>query len=57
MEYLYSEIKDIKEIETKLEELEIKILIKRYRNETIGLKIPTEQEIELKTKTEKKKTK
>ena len=47
---MYSEIKELKEIETKLEELEIKILRKRYRNENRGLKILVEQEIELKTK-------
>ena len=34
---MHSEIKDHQVIETKLEELEIKILRKRYRNETIGL--------------------
>ena len=45
---MLSEIKDLKEIETKLEELEMKILRKRYRNETIGLETLTEQEIELK---------
>ena len=44
---MYSEIDELKEIETKLEELETKILRKRYRNETRGLKILTEQEIEL----------
>ena len=50
---MYSEIKELKEIETKLEELEIKILRKRYRNENRGLKILVEQEIELKTKEKK----
>ena len=30
---MYSEIKDLKEMETKLEELEIEVLRKRYRNE------------------------
>ena len=49
-----SEIKDVKEIETKLEELEIKILRKRYINEVSGLRILTEQEIELKTKKREK---
>ena len=44
---MYSEIDELKEIETKLEELETKILRKRYKNETRGLKILTEQEIEL----------
>ena len=34
---MHSEIKDHQVIETKLEELEIKILRKRYRNETIDL--------------------
>ena len=52
-----SEIKDAKEIETKLEELETKILRKRYRNEISGLEILTEQEIELKTKKREKKDK
>ena len=48
-----SEVKELKEIETKLEELKIEILRKRYRNETRGLGILREQEIELKTKTKK----
>ena len=47
---MYSEIKKLKELETKSEELEIKILRKRYKNEASGLGILTEQEIELKTK-------
>ena len=50
---MYFEIKELKEIETKLEELEIEILRKRYRNETVGLKILAEQEIELKAKKRK----
>ena len=41
------EIKELKEIEAKLEELKIKILRKRYGNETISFKILTEQGIEL----------
>ena len=49
------EIKELKEIETKLEELDIKILRKRYRKKTRGLKVLTEQEIELKQKKQKKK--
>ena len=52
---MYSEIKDVKEIKTKLEELEIKILRKRYRNEPRSLEILMEQEIELKKKRKKKK--
>ena len=54
VKYIYSEIKDLKQIETKLEKLEIKMLRKRYRNETRGLKILIEQEIELKGKKTKK---
>ena len=56
---MLSEIKELKEIETILEELEIKILRKKYKNEIKDLKIPTEQEIELgkKKQTKKKKTK
>ena len=50
---MLSEIKELKEIETKLEELEIKILRKRYKNETKGLKILIEIEIELGTKKKK----
>ena len=42
-------MKEVKEIETKLEELEMKILRKRYRNETIGLETLLEQKIELET--------
>ena len=45
-----SEIKEIKEIETILEGLEIKILRKRYKNEIKDLKILIGQEIELGTK-------
>ena len=52
---MYSEIKDVREIKTKLEELEIKILRKRYRNEPRSLEILMEQEIELKKKKEKKR--
>ena len=44
---MLSEIKELKEIETKLEELEIKILRKRFKNESRGFKKLTEQEIEL----------
>ena len=51
---MLSKIKELKEIRTKLEELEMKILRKRYRNETIGLETLMEQEIELKA--EKQKT-
>ena len=47
---IQSEIEELKEVEIKLEELEIKILRRRYRNETRGLKILTEQEIELEIK-------
>ena len=36
---MLSEIKELKEIETKLEELEIKILRKRFKNEIKGLEI------------------
>ena len=50
---MHSEIKELKEIETKLEELEIKILRKRYKNESRGFKILTEQEIELVEKEQK----
>ena len=50
---MLSEIKELKEIEIKLEELEIKILRKRYRNKTTGLKILTEQKMELETKKQK----
>ena len=49
---MLSEIKELKEIETKLEELEIKILRNRYKNESRGFKILTEQEIELVKKEE-----
>ena len=51
---MHREIEELKEIETKLEELEMKILRNWCRNETRGLKILTEQEIELKTKETKK---
>ena len=47
---MHSEIEELKEKETKLEELEIKILRKRYRNETRNFKALIEQEIELETK-------
>ena len=57
MKDILSEIKELKEIETKLEELEIKILRTRYKNETKGLKILTEQGIELRTKKQKKEDK
>ena len=36
---MLSEIKELKEIETKLEELEKKILRKRFKNEIKGLEI------------------
>ena len=51
---MHREIKELKETETILEELEIKILRKWYRNETRGLEIMKEQEMELKTKETKK---
>ena len=41
---MYFEIKELKEIETKLEELEIKILRKRYIHETRGLEILMDRE-------------
>ena len=44
---MYSEIEELKEIETKLKKLEIKILRKRYRIEARDFKILTEQEIKL----------
>ena len=50
---MHSEIEELKEIEKKIKELEIKILRKRYRNETRCLKILIEQEIELETKKQK----
>ena len=50
-----SEVKEFKEIETKLEELDIKILRKWYKNETRGLEILKEQEIELKAEKTKKR--
>ena len=52
---MLSKIKELEEIGTKLEELEKGILRKRYRSETIGLEILTEQEIELKSKKQKTK--
>ena len=39
---VHSEIQELKEIETKLEKLDIKILRKSYRNETRDLKIQME---------------
>ena len=53
---IHSEIKELKEIETKLEELEIKILRKRYKNESRGFKTLTEQEIELVEKKTKRRS-
>ena len=47
------EIEELKEIETKLEELDIKIFGKRYKNETRDFKVLIEQEIELETKKQK----
>ena len=52
---MHREIEELKEIETKLEELEIEILRKWYKNETRGLEMLKEQEIELK-KMKKEKT-
>ena len=49
-----SEVKELKEIETKLEELETKILRKRYKNEIKDLKILIGHEIKLGTKKKKK---
>ena len=40
---MHREIEELEEIEIKLEELEIKILRKWYRNETRGLEILMEQ--------------
>ena len=57
MKDILSEIIELREIETKLEELELKILRERYKNETKGLKILTEQEIELGTTKKKDKIK
>ena len=51
---MHREIEELKEVETKLEELYMKILKKKYRNETRGLEILVEQEIELETKKEYK---
>ena len=50
---MLSKVKEVKEIETKLGELEMKILRKRYRNETIGLETLTKEETELKAKKQK----
>ena len=52
---MLSKIKELKEIETKLEELEMKILRKRYKNEIKGLEILMEQKIELETKKKKER--
>ena len=52
---MLSEIKELKEIETKLEKLEIKTLKKRYKNEIKDAKMLIEQELELGTKNQKKK--
>ena len=52
---MLSEIKELKEIETKLEKLEIKALKKRYKNEIKDAKMLIEQELELGTKKQKKK--
>ena len=54
---MLSEIKELKEIETKLEKLEIKTLKKRYKNEIKDAKMLIEQELELGTKNQKKKKK
>ena len=50
---MLTKIKELKEIETKLEELERKILRKRYKSEIENLIILKEQEIELGTTTKK----
>ena len=55
MKDILSEIKELKEIDPKLEELEIEILRKRYEKEIKDLKILIEQEIELGTKTHTKR--
>ena len=52
---MHSEIEELKDIEAKLVDLEIKTLRKRCINETTGLEILMEQEKELKTKNKKKK--
>ena len=52
-----SEVKEFKEIETKLEELDIKILRKWYKNETRDLEILKGQEIELKAEKTKENRK
>ena len=54
---MLSEIKELKEIETKLEKLEIKTLKKRYKNEIKDAKMLIEQELELGTKNQTKKKK
>ena len=51
---MLSEIKELKEIGTKLEELETEILRKKCKNKFKDLKIVIEQEIELGTKKQKK---
>ena len=53
---MLTKIKELKEIETKLEELERKILRKRYKSEIENLAILKEQEIELGTTKKKKMT-
>ena len=55
VKYMFSEIKELKGIETILEELETQILRKRYKNEIRDLKILIVQEIELGTKETKKR--
>ena len=55
VKYMFSEIKELKGIETILEELETEILRKRYKNEIRDLKILIVQEIELGTKETKKR--
>ena len=55
VKYMFSEIKELKGIETILEELETQILRKRYKNEIRDLKILIVQEIELGTKEAKKR--
>ena len=54
---MLSKIKEVKEIDTKLKELEMKILRKRYRYETIGLETLLEQKQELETKKTKNEDK
>ena len=48
---MLSKIKELKEMRIKLEELEMKILRKRYRNETVGLE--TRNKIKFKVKKQK----